>query len=93
MPPVTGKSLFVGTFIHCKTLDELEYWHNTAVFVDQKGTIVAIEKDCDQQQAEQTILPKLGWTTRDISVHIAKEHQFFFPGFIGSSFLFSEEYC
>jgi guanine deaminase len=82
MPPVTGKSLFIGTFIHCKTLDKLEFWHNTAVFVNEAGVVVAVEKDCDQKKAGETVFPKLGWSG-DISVHIAGKNQFFFPGFIG----------
>jgi hypothetical protein len=73
----------VGTFIHCKTLDELEFWHKTAVCVDEKGVIVAVEKDCDQKKAEETVFPKLGWSSKDVSIRIATEHQFFFPGFIG----------
>ncbi len=80
-----GKSLFLGNFIHSKSLDGLEYLHDTAVFVDEKGVIVAIENECDQKKAEETIFPKLGWTAGDISVKVSKAHQFFFPGFIGLS--------
>jgi guanine deaminase len=80
---IGGKSIFLGNFIHSKSLDELEYLHDTAVFVDEKGVIVAIENECNQKKAEETIFPQLGWTTGDISVKVAKAHQFFFPGFIG----------
>ena len=78
-----GKSLFLGSFIHSKSLDELEFLHETAVFVDDKGVIVAIEKGCDQKKAEETLFPKLGWTVGEVSFRIAKPGQFFFPGFIG----------
>lgn len=61
----------------------LEYLHNTAVFVDEKGTIVLIEPDCDQEKAEKTLLPTLGWTLGETNFTIAKDGQFFFPGFIG----------
>lgn len=76
----------MGSFIHSKNLDELEYLHDTAVCVDEKGVIVAIEKDCNEKKAEENLFPKLGWSKQDVIIKIAKEHQFFFPGFIGSSF-------
>lgn len=79
----TKNSLFLGTFIHSKGLDVLEYLHNTALFVNEKGTIVHIEPDCGQEKAEKTIFPTLGWTIGEINITIAKEGQFFFPGFIG----------
>ena len=89
MSHTTMKSLFLGSFIHSKSLDVLEYLHDTAVFVDEKGVIVAIERDCDLKKAEETIYPKLGWTRSDVTVRTAKPGQFFFPGFIGilSSFI------
>lgn len=79
----TTNSLFIGNFIHSKTLDDLEYLHKTAIFVGEKGVIVAIESDCDQTKAEESIFPKLGWSSKDVSIHVANDHQFFFPGFIG----------
>ncbi|TVY40427.1 putative guanine deaminase, partial [Lachnellula occidentalis] len=78
----TMKSVFLGSFIHSKRLDELEYLHDTAVFVDEKGVIVAIEKDCDLKNAEETICPKLGWSRSDVTIRTAEPGQFFFPGFI-----------
>ncbi len=79
----TGKSLFLGSFIHSKSLDELEYLHNSAVCVDGNGVIVAIEKDYDLKKAEETLFPKLGWSVGDVTVRTTKSGQFFFPGFIG----------
>jgi len=79
----TGKLLFLGSFIHSKSLDELEYLHDAAVCVDGNGVIVAIEKGCDLKKAEETLFPKLGWSAGDVTVKIAKPGQFFFPGFIG----------
>lgn len=75
-------TVYLGTFIHSKELDELEYLHNTAVFVDGGGKIVAIELDCGQKKAEGTVLPRLGWSAQDVAIHACKEGQFFFPGFI-----------
>lgn len=78
-----SKSLFLGSFVHSKSLDVLEYLHDAAVLVDEKGVIVAVEKVCDLKKAEETIYPKLGWSSSDITVRTAKPGQFFFPGFIG----------
>lgn len=82
-----GKSLYLGRFIHSKSLDVLEYLENSVAFVDEKGVIVALETDCDLKKAEAEIFPKLGWTAGDVSVRTAKPGQFFFPGFIGMSIL------
>jgi len=78
-----SRSLFLGTFIHSKSLDELSYLHKTAVCVDEKGVIVALETNCDQAKAEETLYPQLGWSRGDVTVRTAKHGQFFFPGFIG----------
>ena len=78
------KSLYLGTFIHSKTLGELEFLHDTAVLVDERGVIVSIQPDIkDIAKAEQDVLPKIGWSREDVSAHIAKPGQFYFPGFIG----------
>lgn len=83
MPRPGQKQLFLGTFIHSKTAEALEYLEETAVAVDATGRIVAIEGQCgSQQQAESRIYPRLGWTASDIVVHAAGPGQFFFPGFI-----------
>ncbi|KAI1340434.1 guanine deaminase [Xylariaceae sp. FL0016] len=74
--------LFLGTFIHSKKLGELEYLHNTAVCVDTSGKIVAIEQNCSQQKAMSALNAKLGWSLDTVSVTVAKDGQFFFPGFI-----------
>ncbi|KAK3307453.1 uncharacterized protein B0T15DRAFT_179099 [Chaetomium strumarium] len=74
--------LFLGTFVHSKALDELEYLHNAAVCVDTSGTIVAVERECDEAKAKETLLPRLGWDVTEVEVVRAKKGQFFFPGFI-----------
>lgn len=74
--------VFYGTFIHSLKLDKLEYLHNTAVFVDQDGKMVAVERDCDLAKIQDTAGSNLGWKSFTI-VEKCKEGQFFFPGFIG----------
>ena len=81
----SGRSLFLGTFIHSKSLNDLEYLQKTAVLVDEKGVIVAVEPNCDQTKAEELLYPKLGWSREHVVVRTAKAGQFFFPGFIGLS--------
>jgi guanine deaminase len=83
----------LGSFVHSKSLDQLEFLHEAAVFVDEKGVIVALEQKCTQKQATENILPKLGWSSGDVSIRIAKPGQFFFPGFIGQSSYFSKDPC
>ena len=79
----TGRCVFLGTLVHSKSQDELEYLHNTAVCVDEKGIIVAIEPDCDQSRVEDSLYPRLGWSRGDVTIRTAREGEFFFPGFIG----------
>lgn len=75
--------LFLGLFIHSIKLGELQYLHDAAVCVDKSGKIVAVESQCDQKKAEETLYPRLGWVTGNVNVTKAKDGQFFFPGFIG----------
>jgi hypothetical protein len=79
----TRNQLFLGSFVHSKALDELDYLHNAAVCVDESGTIVAVERECDEAKARETVLPRLGWDAAGVEVVRAREGQFFFPGFIG----------
>lgn len=76
-------AVFYGTFIHSKKLDELEYLHKTAVFVDRDGKIVAVERDCDDlDTAAAAVYSRLGWEADDVVTERIREGQFFFPGFI-----------
>ncbi|RDW77035.1 guanine deaminase-1 [Coleophoma cylindrospora] len=53
------RTLFLGTFVHCQNLDSLEYFHDTGVFVDEKGTIVAVKQRCNLTIAVETVMPEL----------------------------------
>ncbi|KAK8028294.1 guanine deaminase [Apiospora marii] len=75
--------LFVGTFVHSKSLNQLEYLHDAAIAVDKSGKIVAIELQFyDQKQAAEILYAKLGWDDGDVQVRACEEGQFYFPGFI-----------
>lgn len=73
--------LFVGSFVHSKSLGELEYLHNTAIAVDTSGKIVSILPDVFDPAAA---LQALGWSASDVEVTVAPSSgaHFFFPGFI-----------
>ena len=76
-------AVYIGTFVHCKTLTEIEILHDAAVFIDEQGKIVAIEKDIEDVDAALSGASKLGWDTQDVIVRACGKEQFFFPGFIG----------
>lgn len=57
-----GRTVYFGTFVHSKSLEELDISHNTAVFVDENGRIAAIERGLPNVFAVNEVLLKLGWT-------------------------------
>jgi guanine deaminase len=87
MASITGKAVYLGTFIHSLSLDKLEFLHDAAVFVDELGSIVTVEKDIKDEGAARELFSKLGWAEEGtaISFRACKGEQFFFPGFIGIS--------
>lgn len=63
-------SVFIGTFIHSRALDELEYLHNTAVFVEgATGTIVAVERECDLTRTLDETFNSLGWSAAESKIY------------------------
>ncbi|KAI0514860.1 guanine deaminase [Xylaria bambusicola] len=83
LPKLAKNQVFFGTFVHAKRLGELEILQNTAVCVDTSGKIVAVEANCNQQKAVETLYAGLGWSLEDISVTLCSDtQQFFFPGFV-----------
>lgn len=78
-----SNKLFLGTFVHSKSREELDYLHSTAVFVDSTGIIAAVEQDCDLTRAREHVFPRLGWAGEEVEIVTGKPGQFFFPGFIG----------
>ncbi|KAM0273961.1 hypothetical protein ACHAQH_008081 [Verticillium albo-atrum] len=79
---IASHKLFLGTFIHSKSRESLEYLHKTAVCVDRYGAIAAIEPDCDLNRARTELFPRLEWDESLVTVTTASPGQFFFPGFI-----------
>lgn len=82
-----AKTVYLGTFVHSKSLKELEISHETAIFVDENGKIVAIKKSVANQDAARSFFPELGWSESEdgkIPIVMCGGEQFFFPGFIGN---------
>ncbi|SMR49410.1 unnamed protein product [Zymoseptoria tritici ST99CH_3D1] len=70
------KTIYVGSFLHCASLAELDYCESGMIGVDEHGKIAFITRDVDVQQF--SIPP--GWeSARTI---ILTGEGFFFPGFI-----------
>ncbi|KAK4444942.1 Metallo-dependent hydrolase [Podospora aff. communis PSN243] len=82
--PPQKNNIFFGTFVHSKTLADLEYLHNTAIAVDAAGKIVAIEPGhTNITSALSALLPKLNWTPDSVATTTSSSPaHFFFPGFI-----------
>jgi guanine deaminase len=72
------RTIYFGTFIHSKTLHELDIIENGAIGVDEHGKIVFVERTVE---SVGSVLAAHGW--ENAQVVQASGCQFFFPGFIG----------
>jgi len=77
MAPSLEKTIYVGAFVHSKSLQELEICQKGAIGVDENGTIAFVKRNVTDPEA----LGKDGWESAKI-VKVG-ENGFFFPGFIG----------
>lgn len=73
------KTLYMGTFVHCTTLTELDVCHDAIIGVDQNGKIAFVLRD------QRDVPSRQGWEGAE-RVQIADD-SFFFPGFIGETSL------
>ena len=71
------KKIYIGPFIHCVSLTELEICLTGAIGVDGNGKIAFVSKDVKGEKS----LAKEGWETAETVK--AEGNSFFFPGFIG----------
>lgn len=83
---VDRRSIYTGRFIHCKDLENLETFDLVAV--DENGKIVAVEKEGGAENVIP-IIGKLNWNAESTTIYRAAENQFYFPGFIGISWILS----
>ncbi|QIW95149.1 hypothetical protein AMS68_000667 [Peltaster fructicola] len=68
-----GRTIFVGTFVHCRSLTEVEVIEDGVLGVDEHGKIAFIERSATTNVRD-------GW--KDARQVKAKRNAFFFPGFI-----------
>ncbi|KAL1616510.1 hypothetical protein SLS56_011397 [Neofusicoccum ribis] len=73
-----GKAIYIGPFVHCKSLQELDICEKGAIGVDENGKIAFIERGIDG--TDSVVKKHHGWS--DASIVTIKDHGFFFPGFI-----------
>jgi hypothetical protein len=75
------KTIYLGAFAHCTSLQEVEICESGAIGVDSNGKIAFIERDIVDIPAYQLRERKDGWEKAKV-VQI-QDQGFFFPGFIG----------
>ena len=74
------KTIYIGTFIHCESLTELDVIPNGMVGVDECGKIAWVLRSFKGRRYPEGE----GW--EDAKILRIKDHGFFFPGFIGNLF-------
>lgn len=77
-----SKTIYLGTFVHSISLSELEIGEKGAIGVDENGVIRFVEKNVDLHAVHER---HADW--KDAKLVEVKGNGFFFPGFIGTSFL------
>jgi len=74
------RTLYVGAFVHSKSLKDLDICQDGIIGVDEHGKIAFIERD---EKDVAAAAKKHGWDSYE-TVRI-RDNGFFFPGFIGKS--------
>ncbi len=77
-----SKAIYVGPFIHSRSLQNLEICADGAIGVDESGTIAFVERDSSSIKAALT---RDDWI--DAPRVRVQGKGFFFPGFIGMRYL------
>lgn len=85
-PEVLKCTVYIGRFIHCLSLTELEICEEGAIGVDEQGKIAFVERDVRGERVEdvENVVERFGWGGCEV-VRV-KGEGFFFPGFIGMRF-------
>lgn len=73
------KTIYIGPFIHCESLTELDIVVNGKIGVGEDGKIAFVLRDADSREAPTPD----GWEKAKIVK--TEDNGFFFPGFIGIS--------
>ena len=78
-----SKSIYIGPFVHSKSLSELEIQEHGAIGVDEDGIIRFVERNLHDGSLSNLIQQKGDdWT--DAQIVEINGSGFFFPGFIGA---------
>lgn len=72
------KTIYIGTFIQCETLTELDIIPNGMVGVDEHGKIAFVLRSFKGRRYPDGE----GW--EEAKIIRIQDHGFFFPGFIGA---------
>lgn len=91
MPPRLKRTIYTGTFIHTPTLGNLEIIEYGAVGVDENGIIRFVE-ELPENRRERAVAKRVaeehGWDDGvDVVVGWQERSSFWFPGFVGRSWL------
>lgn len=73
------RTIYIGPFVHCESLTELDVAVNGMIGVDEAGKLAFVLRDAKGKQ----IPTQEGWEDAKV-VRINARHGFFFPGFIGA---------
>ena len=95
--PLQRKKIFIGTFVHNTSLQEISVLENHAVGVDEKGVIAFVEEAREGLAGLRKRHGDKGWDEDGVDVVVAgglggsdkgvDEVGFWFPGFVGEFFL------
>ncbi|KAI9681497.1 MAG: hypothetical protein M1817_002781 [Caeruleum heppii] len=77
-PPLLTRTIYLGTFIHSRSLQELDICRSGAIGVDEQGKIAFVDRDITDRQS---VAKSHGWPD-DTRIVTTGANQFFFPGFI-----------
>lgn len=78
-PQPFKRTLYLGRFVHCVSLAELEICEHGIIGVEDDGRIAFVERGV---RDDILIAKKHGWSK--YTTFSAGEDQFFFPGFVGT---------
>lgn len=78
-PIAISKTVFLGTFIHCKGLNELDICEHGAIGVDEQGVIRFVDRSGQHVDA---LLQAHRWPAETCSIVRTGPCQFLFPGFV-----------
>ena len=73
----SGKTIYIGAFVYCQSLTQLDICPNGMIGVDEGGKIAFILRDVEGRRIPEGE----GW--KEANIVRIQDHGFFFPGFIG----------